>query len=62
MICASARNIGIALLNSGMTALLFVDLWAAAATWAAHNGFGLLNWTGAPPLWDALAAAVVWVA
>jgi sterol desaturase/sphingolipid hydroxylase (fatty acid hydroxylase superfamily)/rhodanese-related sulfurtransferase len=52
------RNITIALLNSGMTALLFVGLWAATANWAAHNGFGLLNWTGAPPLWHALAAVL----
>ena len=52
------RNIGIALLNSGMTALLFVGLWATTANWAAHNGFGFLNWTGAPPLWHALAAVL----
>jgi sterol desaturase/sphingolipid hydroxylase (fatty acid hydroxylase superfamily) len=45
-----------ALLNSGMTALLFVGLWATVANWAGHNGFGLLNWTGAQPLWHALAA------
>lgn len=50
------RNVAIALLNSGMTALLFVGIWAATANWAAHNGFGLLNWTGAPPLWHAFAA------
>jgi sterol desaturase/sphingolipid hydroxylase (fatty acid hydroxylase superfamily)/rhodanese-related sulfurtransferase len=52
------RNVAIALLNSGMTAILFVGLWAATANWAAHNGFGLLNWTGAPPLWHALAAVL----
>ncbi len=52
------RNVAIALLNSGMTALLFVGLWAATANWAAHNGFGLLNWTGVPPLWHALAAVL----
>lgn len=52
------RNVAIALLNSGMTALLFVGIWAATAKWAAHNGFGLLNWTGAPPLWHALAAVL----
>ena len=52
------RNMGIALLNSGMTALLFVGIWATTANWAAHNGFGLLNWTGASPLWHALAAVL----
>ncbi len=52
------RNITIALLNSGMTALLFVGLWAATANWAAHNDFGLLNWTSAPPLWHALVAVL----
>ena len=52
------RNIGIALLNSGMTALLFVGIWATTANWAAHNGFGLLNWTGASPLWHALATVL----
>ena len=52
------RNITMALLNSGMTALLFVGLWAMVANWAEHNGFGLLNWTGLPPLWHALAAVL----
>ena len=52
------RNIGLALLNSGMTALLFVGIWGTTANWAAHNGFGLLNWAGAPPLWHALAAVL----
>lgn len=52
------RNIAIALLNSGMTALLFVGIWAATANWAAHNGFGLLNFTDVPPLWHALAAVL----
>lgn len=52
------RNIGIALLNSGMTALLFVGFWATTANWAEHNCFSLLNWTGAPPLWHALAVVL----
>lgn len=52
------RNVAIALFNSGMTALVFVGLWAATANWAAHNGFGLLNWIGVSPLWHAFAAVL----
>ena len=52
------RNSSLALLNTGMTALLFVGLWATASNWAGHHGVGLLNWAGAPPLWHALAAAL----
>lgn len=52
------RNIAIAMMNSAMTALLFVSLWALAANWASRSGFGLLNWTGASVLWHALAAVL----
>ena len=52
------RNVAFALINSGLTALVFVGLWAAAAAWAERNAFGLLNWTNCPPLWHAATAVL----
>ena len=52
------RNVALALINSGLTALVFVSLWAAAAAWAERNAFGLLNWTNCPPLWHAATAVL----
>ena len=53
------RNVALALINSGLTALVFVGLWAAAAAWAERNAFGILNWMNCPPLWHAATAVLV---
>ncbi len=52
------RNLAIALLNSAMTALLFVGVWTVTASWATRHGFGLLNWLGLGSVWHAIAAVL----
>jgi sterol desaturase/sphingolipid hydroxylase (fatty acid hydroxylase superfamily)/rhodanese-related sulfurtransferase len=52
------RNITFALINSGLTALLFVGLWSVAANWAEGAGFGLLNWSRLPLSLHAAAAVL----
>jgi len=52
------RNVALALINSSLTAVVFVGLWTAAAVWAGRTAFGLLNWTHCPPLWHAAAAVL----
>jgi sterol desaturase/sphingolipid hydroxylase (fatty acid hydroxylase superfamily) len=52
------RNVTIALLNSGLTALGFVGLWSITANWTESAGLGLLNWTRLPSALHAAAAVL----
>lgn len=52
------RNVMVALLNSGITALAFTGLWAAAASLAQRHSFGLANWAGLSP-WPHAVAVVL---
>lgn len=57
------RNITLGAVNALMNALIFVGLWLWAATWAANNNFGLLNWAmiALPgiPEWGRVIAAIL---
>jgi sterol desaturase/sphingolipid hydroxylase (fatty acid hydroxylase superfamily) len=52
------RNLVLALINSGLMALIFVGLWGASADWAERESFGLLNWLHGSAPGHALGAVV----
>ena len=52
------RNVAVALLNSGMTAVLFAGLWSSAASFAEQRSFGLATWAGLAG-WPHAVAAIL---
>lgn len=53
------RNVAVALLNSGMTALAFAGLWSSAVSFADQRSFGIANWAGLAGWSHALAAILL---
>lgn len=52
------RNVLLGILNAVVTALIFVGLWWAAASWAESHSFGLLHWLTLPA-WIAWPLAIL---
>lgn len=53
------RNLAVALLNSGMTALVFAGFWTTAANYTEQHSLGIANWAGLAGWSHALATILL---